>query len=502
MIRPFTETERSLASVISIVSAQLSGALSEAEKIVVTGISSASSDVEPGDLFCAFAGAKVHGANFAKEAIKSGAVAILTDADGAALIRQSKTDIPVLMVSDPRKSAAVLASWFYSEPMRDLFSIGITGTNGKTTVTTLCHQIFQSAGQETGLIGTVETRIGNEILESTRTTPEAAELQALVATMRERHCRNLVMEVSSHAIALERIRGSYFAAVGFTNLSQDHLDFHSTMENYFDTKSKLFTYEYADQAFINVDDTYGQILAEKTELPVQTLSRFNENASWHYTRIVEGIAHSEISIRGKGGILIESRTTLRGGFNFDNLLMAVAICVESGIDPMDIQILIPDLVGAVGRLEPVNLGQNFIALVDYAHSPDAVARVLAAAREMSDKRVIGVLGCGGDRDNSKRNLMGQELSLRTDIAIFTSDNPRSENPEKILEQMTKGLKISAPSAIVQDRTEAIKLAVNLAEPGDVVIVLGKGHERGQEINGVTHPFDDRLVLAQAIEAKQ
>lgn len=498
MIRPLTQSQRSLASIASTINAKSDLSVFDLEKIAVTGIASSSSDVEPGDLFCAFAGAKVHGATFAKDAIKSGAVAILTDTDGAKLIK----GLPVLVVAEPRKRAAILTSWFYGEPMRDLFSIGITGTNGKTTVSTLCHQIFQSAGQETGLIGTVETRIGNEVLTSTRTTPEAAELQALVATMRERHCRNLVMEVSSHAIALERIRGSYFAAVGFTNLSQDHLDFHASMEDYFETKSKLFTYEYADQAFINIDDSYGQILAEKTELPVQSLSRFNENATWHYTRIEEGIAHSDISIRGVGGVLIDSRTTLRGGFNFDNLLMAVAICVESGIDPIDIQTLIPHLVGAVGRLEPVNLGQNFTALVDYAHSPDAVARVLAAAREMTDKRVIGVLGCGGDRDNSKRSIMGQELSLRSDVAIYTSDNPRSENPQAILEQMTQGLKISEPSAIVQDRAEAIKLAVNLAQPGDVVIVLGKGHERGQEIAGVVHPFDDRLVLAHAIEAKK
>jgi UDP-N-acetylmuramoyl-L-alanyl-D-glutamate--2,6-diaminopimelate ligase len=498
MIRPLTQNQRSLSSIASIVSAKSGLSESELEEIAVTGVSSSSMDVEPGDIFCAFAGAKVHGATFAKDAIKSGAVAILTDAEGAELLQ----GLPVLVVSQPRKSAAILTSWFYGEPMRDLFSIGITGTNGKTTVSTLCHQIFQSAGQETGLIGTVETRIGNEILASTRTTPEAAELQALVATMRERHCRNLVMEVSSHAIELERIRGSYFAAVGFTNLSQDHLDFHGTMENYFAAKSKLFTYEYADQAFINIDDAHGQILAEKTELPVQSISRFNESATWHYTRIEEGIAYSDVSIRGVGGILIDSRTTLRGGYNFDNLLMAVAICVESGIDPMDIQTLIPNLVGAVGRLEPVNLGQNFTALVDYAHSPDAVARVLAAAREMTDKRVIGVLGCGGDRDNSKRSVMGQELSLRSDVAIFTSDNPRSENPQAILEQMTHGLKISEPSAIVLDRTEAIKLAVNLAQPGDVVIVLGKGHERGQEIAGVVHPFDDRMVLAHAIESKK
>ena len=182
--------------------------------------------------------------------------------------------------------------------------------------------------------------------------------------------------------------------------------------------------------------------------------------------------------------------------------MAVAICTESGLDPIDIATLIPYLVGPIGRLEPVNLGQSFTALVDYAHSPDAVARVLSAVREMTDKRVIGGLGCGGDRDSSKRTLMGQELSLRSDIAIFTSDNPRSEDPQVILEEMTSGLKISAPSAIVKDRAEAIQLAINLAQPGDVVIVLGKGHERGQEIQGITHPFDDRLVLAQAIEAKK
>jgi UDP-N-acetylmuramoyl-L-alanyl-D-glutamate--2,6-diaminopimelate ligase len=498
MIRPLTQNQRSLSSIASTIGASTELTVSELEKIAVTGITSSSNEVEAGDLFCAFAGAKVHGATFAKDAMKSGAVAILTDADGAQIVK----GLPVLVVSHARKSAALLSSWFYGEPMRDLFSIAITGTNGKTTVSTLCHQILQSAGQETGLIGTVETRIGSEVLSSTRTTPEAADLQSLVATMRERHCRNLVMEVSSHAIALERVRGSYFAAVGFTNLSQDHLDFHGNMEEYFAAKSKLFSFEYANQAFINIDDSYGQVLADRTELPVQTLSRFNQNATWHFTRIEEGNQFSDIAIRGVGGVLIESRTKLRGGFNFDNLLMAVAMCVESGIDSIDIATLIPHLAGPVGRLEPVNLGQNFTALVDYAHSPDAVARVLATVREMTEKRVIAVLGCGGDRDSSKRNLMGQELSLRSDVSIFTSDNPRSEKPEKILEQMTQGLKISEPSAIVHDRADAIKLAVNLAQPGDVVIVLGKGHERGQEVNAVVHPFDDRLVLAHAIEAKK
>ena len=492
MIRPLTQSQRTLASVLSTVGAKSAIATADLEKINITGISSSTLEIETGDLFCAFAGEKVHGATFATDAMAKGAVAILTDQKGADLIK----NLPVIIVKNPRKSAAILASWFYGEPMRDLFSIGITGTNGKTTVSTLIHQIFQSAGQETGLIGTVETRIGNDVLASTRTTPEAAELQALVATMRERHCRNLVMEVSSHAIELERIRGSYFAAVGFTNLSQDHLDFHSSMEDYFAAKSKLFTFEYADQAFINIDDSYGQILSSKTELPVQTLSRFNENATWHYTRIEEGISFSDISIRGVGGVLIDSRTTLRGGFNFDNLLMSVAICVESGIDPMDVQTLIPNLIGAVGRLEPVNLGQNFTALVDYAHSPDAVARVLATAREMTTNRVIAVLGCGGDRDSSKRPLMGKALAQGCDVAIFTSDNPRGESADEIIAEMKPE---SFPNVEVEiDRRKAIEHGLAMAIKGDVVLILGKGHESGQEINGVIHPFDDREVARELI----
>ena len=495
MQRPHTNSSKPLSAVLSVVGAQCA---EKTESVNVTGISQSSSAVVTGDLFIALPGEKFHGAQFAADAIEQGAVAVLTDLAGAAMV----SGVPVLVVENPRRAAGVISAWFYEEPMRDLYSVGVTGTNGKTTVTTLLHQIMQAAGRESGLIGTVETRIGSEVLISKRTTPESAELQGLIATMRERHMRNLVMEVSSHAITLERIRGSHFAVVGFTNLSQDHLDFHKSMEEYFLAKSKLFTFEYADLAVINIDDVYGARLAAMTELPVVTLSRTNTKATWHFASITRDYVGAAIAIRGSGGILIEGKTILQGGFNYDNLLMAVAIATESGIDPIDIAAILPQLTGAVGRLEAVRLGQNFTALVDYAHSPDAVARVLETAHEIATGSVIAVLGCGGDRDASKRSLMGLALRDGADIAIYTSDNPRSEKPEDILVQMVLDIDVQEPNKVITDRSAAIKAAVNHATAGDVVIVLGKGHEKGQEISGVIYPFDDRIELARAIEDKK
>ena len=495
MQRPLANCSKPLSAVLSVVGAQCAEIT---ESVNVTGISQSSNEISTGDLFIALPGEKFHGAQFAADAVERGAVAVLTDLAGAAMV----TGVPVLVVENPRRAAGVISAWFYEEPMRDLYSVGVTGTNGKTTVTTLLHQIMQAAGRESGLIGTVETRIGSEVLLSKRTTPESAELQGLIATMRERHMRNLVMEVSSHAITLERIRGSHFAVVGFTNLSQDHLDFHKSMEEYFLAKAKLFTFEYADLAVINIDDVYGARLAAMTELPVMSLSRTNTKATWHFASITRDYVGAAIAIRGSGGILIEGKTILQGGFNYDNLLMAVAIATESGIDPIDIAAILPQLTGAVGRLEAVRLGQNFTALVDYAHSPDAVARVLETAHEITTGSVIAVLGCGGDRDASKRSLMGLALRDGADIAIYTSDNPRSEKPEDILVQMVLDIDVQAPNEVITDRKAAIRAAVNHAVAGDVVIVLGKGHEKGQEISGVIYPFDDRIELARAIEDKK
>ena len=454
--------------------------------------------MKPGDLFIALPGAKRHGAEFATNAQKQGAVAVVTDSAGAKLI----SGIPVLVVANPRLIAGRIAALFYGEPMRDLSGVAITGTNGKTTVSTLLHQIFELAHRDCGLIGTVETRIGSEVIASKRTTPEATDLQALAAVMKERHMRHLVIEASSHAMTMHRLEGAHFAIAAFTNLTQDHLDFHGDMESYFLAKASLFNFSFADLACINIDDAYGARLAAATELPVIAVSRSNPQAVWHFIEIDNQSKHVQLKIRGAGGILIETSTSLRGGYNFDNLLMAIAIAVELGVDPIDIAAIVPKIIGAAGRMEEIKVGQDFTALVDYAHTPDAVSNVLASIREFTTGKVIAVLGCGGDRDPMKRPLMGQALSAHADIAVFTSDNPRSENPEAILQAMTAGIDIAKPSQKISDRAEAIAYAVSLASTGDTVAVLGKGHELGQEINGETLDFDDRIILARAIEAKR
>jgi UDP-N-acetylmuramoyl-L-alanyl-D-glutamate--2,6-diaminopimelate ligase len=463
MIRPLAPFTATLENAAQLVGASLHGA-----DLSFTGITHVDSEVEAGDLFIAVPGARVHGATFIDSAMKRGAVAVLTDEAGLAYC----TSIPALVVSDVRTAGALISASLYQNPTRDIASIGITGTNGKTTVSTLLYQIFTAVGRDTGLIGTVETRIGAEVLKSSRTTPEAPELQALAAVMRERHMRHLVMEVSSHALTLKRMKGSHFAIVAFTNLTQDHLD-----------------------------SSYGQRLADEVKIPMTTLSRSNKSATWHFTETHNVARGVEFSARGTGGILIDSHTQLCGGFNLDNLLLALAIAVECGIDPIELAAITPSLTGAPGRLEAVSLGQRYRAFVDYAHSPDAVSNVLAAAREFTPGKIIAVLGCGGDRDAGKRPLMGRALVDGADVAIFTSDNPRSEKPSEILKQMTGSLKFQTPSQIIEDRTDAIRAAIALATDDDTVLVLGKGHESGQEIAGVVTAFDDRVVLAQAIEAK-
>ena len=463
--------------------------------LTFSGATSSDGDVVEGDLFLAYPGEKTHGARFASSAIARGARAIVTDSEGSTIA----DGLPVIVVPHARTAGALISATLYTKPMQEMISIGITGTNGKTTVSTLLYQLFQEAGRESGLIGTVETRIGRDSVASARTTPEADALQALAATMSERHLRHLVMEVSSHAMVMQRIVGSHFAMVGFTNLSQDHLDFHQDMDSYFKAKASLFTLEYADQAFINIDSDFGLRLFNECGIPATSLSRNNPKASWHFTSITPTATGTAFTARGAGGILVESSTPLRGDFNLDNILLVLAIAIECGIDPLDCAALIPRLKGAAGRMESVDCGQDFTALVDYAHTPDAVRNVITTAREFTSGKVVAVLGCGGDRDASKRPLMGSALIEESGIAIFTSDNPRSEDPRKILEDMSKHLPLGEPSRVIIDRHEAIAYAVSLCQPGDTLLVLGKGHENGQEIKGEKIDFDDRLVLAKILE---
>ena len=466
--------------------------------LTFSGVTSLDSSVNEGDLFLAYPGERSHGAQFAAHAISLGARAILTDTQGAMIAE----GLPTIVVPNARTAGAMISASLYGKPMQEMVSIGITGTNGKTTVSTLLYQLFQEAGRDSGLIGTVETRIGRDRVASARTTPEADALQALAATMSERHLRHLVMEVSSHAMVMQRMIGSRFAMVGFTNLSQDHLDFHHDMESYYKAKAGLFTLEYADQAFINIDSDFGLRLFNECGIPATSLSRNNPKASWHFTSITATSGGTSFTARGVGGVLIESSTPLHGYFNLDNILLVLAIAIECGIDPLDCAAIIPRLHGAPGRMESIDRGQDFTALVDYAHTPDAVHNVIATATEFTSGKVIAVLGCGGDRDSSKRPLMGSALLQESGIAIFTSDNPRSEDPQKILDDMTKHLQISTPSQVIVDRREAIAYAVSLCQPGDTLIVLGKGHENGQEINGQKLDFDDRLVLAEILEEQR
>ena len=490
MIRPISDYVKSVSELANFIGIESSLELN------FTGITSDSRSVVTGDLFVALPGTNAHGAGFIDEVIKSGAIGVITDDAGAKLIG---TKLPVIIISNPRQVLGDICSWFYSSPSSAMQVIGITGTNGKTTTTTILNQILQFAGKSTGLIGTIGIEIGFENIAASFTTPEASELQSLLATMHERHLSQVSMEVSSHALEARRVAGTKFAMVGFTNLTQDHLDFHGDMATYFAAKSKLFTPEFSELAFVNIDDSYGRKLFESPQIAMISIARENRNAQWHFERIEQTSQGYLVAIRGTGGILIEGELRLIGEHNLDNLLMAAAIASQLEIDPIVIGNSFLHLKGAAGRLESIDIGQKFLALVDYAHTPDAVARVLATLRKSVSGRIIAVLGCGGDRDKAKRPIMGRELLEGSDLAIFTSDNPRSEVPEAILAEMIGNLKLKETSAKLVDRREAIAFAVASALPGDCVVILGKGHEVGQEISGKKFAFDDRIELARAIE---
>jgi UDP-N-acetylmuramoyl-L-alanyl-D-glutamate--2,6-diaminopimelate ligase len=490
MIRPISDYVKSVSELANFIGIESSLELN------FTGITSDSRSVVTGDLFVALPGSNAHGASFIDEVIKSGAIGVITDDAGAKLIG---TKLPAIIISNPRQVLGDICSWFYGSPSSAMQVIGITGTNGKTTTATILNQILQFAGKSTGLLGTIGIEIGPENIAASFTTPEASELQSLLATMHERHISQVSMEVSSHALEARRVAGTKFAMVGFTNLTQDHLDFHGDMATYFAAKSKLFTPEFSELAFVNIDDSYGRKLFESPQIAMISIARENRNAQWHFERIEQTSQGYLVAIRGTGGILIEGELRLIGEHNLDNLLMATAIASQLEIDPIVIGNSFLHLKGAVGRLESIDIGQKFLALVDYAHTPDAVARVLATLRKSVSGRIIAVLGCGGDRDKAKRPIMGRELLEGSDLAIFTSDNPRSEVPEEILAEMIGNLKLKETSAKLVDRREAIAFAVASALPGDCVVILGKGHEVGQEISGKKFAFDDRIELARAIE---
>ena len=462
------------------------------QQVVISGVSINAQKVVPGDLFIAFAGANTHGISYLEQAISNGAVAVLSD-------KKIEASIPSFIHPKPREIVGIISAWLYGHPFESLKAVGITGTNGKTTTANLVKQIWQLNSIKSGLIGTLGVEIADDKLESARTTPEADDLQAIAAAMVEQGCKNLVMEVSSHAIDQGRIKGANYEVVAFSNLTQDHLDYHLSMENYFQAKANLFATEYAKAAVINIDDSYGKKLSKQVKIPVVTVSRKESTADWYLAKAEIKNGLYQVEIKSKSGESLSENFALLGDYNLDNLLLAVAIVNSAGLSLDKIASTISKLQSVPGRLESINAGQKFTALVDYAHTPDAVERVIATVKSATNGKIIGVLGCGGDRDASKRSLMGHALFNGCDLAIFTSDNPRSESAEAILKQMTAGIDLGKKGLVEIDRKSAINLAVENAQSGDVVLLMGKGHESGQEVNSVVTPFDDRVELAESIK---
>ncbi|MEU8888144.1 UDP-N-acetylmuramoyl-L-alanyl-D-glutamate--2,6-diaminopimelate ligase [Streptomyces sp. NPDC048442] len=471
-----------------------------------TGITHDSRAVRPGDIYAALPGARFHGADFASQAAELGAAAVLTDPTGAE--RAAATGLPVLAVENPRARMGQLAADIYGNPGRDLLQIGITGTSGKTTTAYLVEGGLKQAGDLPGLIGTVEMRIGDERIKSERTTPEATDLQALFAVMRERGVKSVAMEVSSHALVLGRVDACVFDVAVFNNLSPEHMEFHSDMEDYFRAKAQLFTPERSRLGVLNFDDEYGRRLVTEATVPVITFSaEGHPDADWRAEKVEVGPQTSTFTALGPQGEHVRATAPLPGPFNVANTLAAIVTLAAAGYDPQTAADGIAAVPGVPGRLERVDAGQDFLAVVDYAHKTDAVESVLRALRKVTEGEVHIVLGCGGDRDQQKRGPMGAAAARLADTAVLTSDNPRSEDPLAILAAMLAGA-AEVPAhergdvAVFEDRAAAIAEAVARAKSGDTVLVAGKGHEQGQDIAGVVRPFDDRKVLRDAIERRR
>ncbi|MGH2809075.1 MAG: UDP-N-acetylmuramoyl-L-alanyl-D-glutamate--2,6-diaminopimelate ligase [Actinomycetota bacterium] len=459
--------------------------------IEVTGVAYDSRAVRPGDLFFCVPGATTDGHEFAAAAANAGAVALCVE-------RPTGAGIIEIEVSDARRAMARISAAFYGNPSADMLVLGVTGTNGKTTTVYLLDSILAAAGHTTGLIGTIETRVAGEVRPGVRTTPESRDLQALFAEMRDRSVGAVAMEVTSHALAMHRVEGVRYAAAAFTNLSQDHLDFHADMDDYFAAKRGLFVAGRTERAAINSDDPWGRRLLEQIEDVPAVAYGVAEDADVRASDVGLRADGSEFVLHASGAE-VKIVTTLIGAFNVYNCLAAAATAVEAGIELDAVERGIATLEAVPGRFEAISMGQPFAVIVDYAHTPDSLDNVLRAARRLSvagegEGRVLCAFGCGGDRDRLKRPLMGSVVARLADVAIVTSDNPRSEDPMAIIDEILEGVIAESPTgpdAVLPDRREAIRHAIAAALPGDVVVIAGKGHESGQEFADRMIPFDDR-----------
>ena len=472
--------------------------------VTVTGITLSSARVQHGDLYAALAGSRAHGATYAAGAVDAGAVAVLTDADGAALC--ADLDVPVLVVEQPRRLLGRVAAHVYGDPARALRLVAVTGTQGKTTTTRLAEAGLQTAGVPAAVVGTVGTRIDGVDVKTSLTTPEAPDLHALFAVMRERGVRACAMEVSSHALVMGRVDGVVFDVAVFTNLGRDHLDFHTDVEDYFRAKASLFTPERARLGLVNVDDEHGRRLTREATVPLRTFSSAGADADWTARDLRMTPGGSSFTVHTPGGDSFPAEVPLAGDFNVSNALAAIAGFGEAGFDPRAVADGIAASGGVPGRLERVDAGQEFLAVVDYAHKPDAVTAALSTLRPLTTGRLVVVIGAGGDRDRGKRAAMGEIAARLADVLVVTDDNPRTEDPARIREAVLEGARTvpegeRAEVHEVGDRREAIRLAVSLAGPGDALVVAGKGHETGQEVDGTVYPFDDRDVLREELSRR-
>jgi UDP-N-acetylmuramoyl-L-alanyl-D-glutamate--2,6-diaminopimelate ligase len=492
-LRPRHTQPRSVAELGALI-----GAARRGRDVSVTGISSSSAMVGAGDLFAALPGATAHGIHYAPAALDAGAVAVLTDPAGAAeLAALGLAEVPALIVAEPRAVLGELSAELYGHPARGLRVLGVTGTSGKTTTTFLVRAGLEAAGISSGIVGTVGVFAGDVLVKTPFTTPEAPQLQALLAVMRERDIDCVAMEVSSHALRMGRVDGTEFAVGAFTNLSQDHLDFHSDMADYFAAKALLFDGR-ARREIVVVDDEWGRRLVTDDTVTVST----EAEADWRATDVtVLPDGSTRFTVHGPVRSFAAG-CRIPGAYNVANTLLAFAILSESGVDAAAVA---PAVATAQvrGRMERVDGDQQFLAVVDYSHKPAGVAGALQALRPLTVGRLIMVLGCGGDRDRSKRPVMGEVAARGCDVLIVTDDNPRTEAPAEIRAAMLAGAR-SVPAAeaaeILEegDRRAAIARAVALAQPGDTVLIAGKGHETGQDVGGTVLPFDDVSVVRNCL----
>ena len=461
---------------------------------LIKGVAYDSRRVEPGFLFFCVPGALNDGHDFASEAASRGAVALCVE-------RPVDVDLPQVVVSSVRKAMARMSADFFDRPGDHLLLLGVTGTNGKTTTTFLLESILDAAGKKPGLIGTIATRVGDENRRGVRTTPESLDLQALLADMRAAGADSVAMEVTSHALVLDRVEALVYEAASFTNLSQDHLDFHSGMEDYFAAKRILFTREHARAGAVNVDDPYGRRLLDEAQIETIGFGT-SEDALVRASDVRSGPWGSEFVIRAPENEM-KIKTSLVGHFNVANCVAAAATALQAGIGPSAVERGIAALAAVPGRFEAVDEGQPFTVVVDYAHTPDSLDNVLRGAKGLAgNSRVICTFGCGGDRDRGKRPLMGAAAARLSDYVVVTSDNPRSEDPLAIIDSILEGVlaeRADGPDAVLPDRHEAIAHVLAEARAGDVVVIAGKGHETGQEFADRTIPFDDREVARAALK---